>query len=135
VAHSLLWLEILSAFIAVGNGILNPCLSSLISQAAGKSNRGTVLGAQQGIGSLARIIAPPINNYLVGVNSGIPFTASGCLMGIALGLSVRLRQPSLDSEPTEYPVAPGDAHPAVSVPKDAAIDVAIDASIDASPAD
>ncbi len=92
-AQSLLWIEILAAFLAVGNGILNPCLSSLISQAAGKSNRGTILGAQQGIGSLARIIAPPINNYLVGVNSAIPFMASGCLMGVAFGLSVRLEQP------------------------------------------
>jgi len=99
-AQSLLWIEILSAFIAVGNGIMNPCLSSLISQAAGKLNRGTVLGAQQGIGSLARIIAPPINNYLVGLNSAIPFIASGCLMGMALGLSTALRNPPLQHSGT-----------------------------------
>jgi len=92
-AQRLLYIEILAAFIAIGNGILNPCLSSIISQAAGKENRGTVSGAQQGIGSLARIIAPPINNYMVGINTAIPFVGSGILMGIACALSVNLRQP------------------------------------------
>jgi hypothetical protein len=122
-AQSLLWIEILAAFIAVGNGILNPCLSSLISQAAGKGNRGTVLGAQQGIGSLARIIAPPINNYLVGINSAIPFTASGCLMGIALGLSVRLRQPSIKSEPTECSVESASSQSPTPISNDGSIDI------------
>ncbi len=92
-AQKLLYIEILSGFIAIGNGILNPCLSSIISQAAGKENRGTVSGAQQGIGSLARIIAPPINNYMVGRNSAIPFLTSGVLMATALSLSVKLKQP------------------------------------------
>ncbi len=97
-AHSLFVIEILSAFIAIGNGILNPSLSSLISQAASKTNRGTISGAQQGIGSLARIIAPPINNTLVGVNSAIPFVISAFLMGTAISLSLRLKQPlKLDS--------------------------------------
>lgn len=116
-AQSLLWIEILSAFIAIGNGILNPCLSSLISQAASRSNRGTVSGAQQGIGSLARIVAPPINNYMVGVNTAIPFIASGCLMSVALALSIRLKQPRAD-ESESYPVAPRNTTTSTGAPAD-----------------
>jgi hypothetical protein len=105
-AHSLLVIEILSAFIALGNGILNPSLSSLISQAASKTNRGTISGAQQGIGSLARIIAPPINNTLVGVDTSIPFVISGVLMGTAISLALRLKQP-VKSEDAPESVATG----------------------------
>jgi MFS family permease len=124
-AQTLISIEVLAVFIAVGNGILNPCLSSLISQAAGKSNRGTVLGAQQGIGSLARIIAPPINNYLVGVNSAIPFTASGCLMSIALGLSVSLKQPVSEVSSDHHSAGRENGQQQVSNPNDALAEVTV----------
>lgn len=90
-AHSLPLIWVLSAFIAVGTGIMNPPLSALITKSASPQERGTLSGAQQGLGSLARIIAPPINNSLIGVNSAIPFLASSVLMFIAFGLSLRLR--------------------------------------------
>ncbi len=82
-ANDLMWLRVLSALIAIGNGVLNPSLSSLITQTAGPNNRGAISGAQQGLGSLARIIAPPINNTLVGIWTGIPFLASAVIMSAA----------------------------------------------------
>lgn len=85
----LIW--VLSAMIAVGNGVMNPSLGALITHAAGPKDRGSLTGAQQGLGSLARIIAPPINNTLVGVNSAIPFVSSSALMAIAFFLSLRLK--------------------------------------------
>ena len=48
-------------------------------------------GAQQGLGSLARIIAPPINNTLIQTNTGIPFFSSAALMGVGFLLALRLK--------------------------------------------
>ena len=102
-AHSLQIIEILSIFVALGNGNLNPSLSSLISQAATKTNRGTISGAQQGIGSLARIIAPPINNTLVGWHTSLPFLGSAVLMGIAAFLASMLKIPVSQDPPSDTP--------------------------------
>ena len=92
---SLSFLYFLSAMIALGNGILSPSLSSLITQEAGPQDRGMISGAQHGLGSMSRVIAPPINNYLVGMSfvplGSIPFFASSVLMGTAFFLSLRLR--------------------------------------------
>jgi len=90
-AGDMMWIRILSAVVAIGNGVLNPSISSLISQTAGSRNRGMISGAQQGLGSLARIVAPPINNTLVGIWTGIPFLASAAVMGGAVVLSFGLR--------------------------------------------
>lgn len=84
---------VLSAFIAIGNGIMNPSLTALITETAGPKNRGEISGVQQGLGSLARIIAPSINNRLVEVWTGIPFIISAILMAISFGLSLRLGKP------------------------------------------
>ena len=98
VAPSLMWLQIGSAFIAMGNGILNPSLTSLITQFADPAKRGEISGVQQGLGSLARVIAPTPNNLLVGlpililgVSAGIPFYISSVLMFIGFLLALRLR--------------------------------------------
>ncbi len=90
-ANSLFWIRVLSALIAIGNGVVNPSLSSLITQTAGPRNRGAVSGVQQGLGSLARIVAPPINNAAVAIWTGIPFVASALIMAGAFALSARLR--------------------------------------------
>jgi multidrug resistance protein len=80
-AQTLTHIWILSALIAVGSGMMNPALSALITHAADPRERG----------SLARIIAPPVNNYFVGVNTAIPFVGSAVLMGVAFLLSLSLR--------------------------------------------
>jgi MFS family permease len=90
-AHSFLVIEMLAACIAIGNGVLNPSLNALITQSAGPQERGMLSGAQQGLGSLARIIAPPINNTMVQYNTGIPFFSSAVLMCTAFSLALRLK--------------------------------------------
>lgn len=92
-APNLTTIYLLSACIAIGSGIMNPALSALITHAAGPQERGTLSGAQQGLGSLARIVAPPINNKLIEIphGTGIPFFVSSLLMGIAFFLSLRLQ--------------------------------------------
>ncbi|HZP80190.1 MAG TPA: MFS transporter [Chthonomonadaceae bacterium] len=112
--HSLFVLEILSALIAIGSGVLNPSLNALITHSAGPQDRGMLSGAQQGLGSLARIIAPPINNSLVMAHTAIPFFSSAVLMGIAFLLSLRLRPlPHSPASETASPSSlPAEENPA-----------------------
>jgi MFS transporter, DHA1 family, tetracycline resistance protein len=100
----MVWL--LSGLTALGMGVVSPSLSSLITKAAGPRERGTLSGAQQGLGSLARIVAPPINNWIIEKNSAIPFLASAVLMGIAFVLSLGLR----NAPTTEAETAPSFGH-------------------------
>lgn len=105
-APNLNTIRFLSAMIAVGNGVMAPSLSALITQYAGPQERGTISGAQHGLSSLSRIFAPPVNNYLVGINTAIPFYASAVLMAIAFLLSLRLRPMQVSPTPEAYPVPP-----------------------------
>ena len=97
-SHSLPMIWIFSAMIALGSGILNPSLTSLITKGAGPQERGTISGAQQGLGSAARIIAPPINNALIQFYSPVPFVFSAVLMFVAFGLSMKLRPAEVERE-------------------------------------
>ena len=64
-------------------------------------------GTQQGLGSLARIIAPPINNTVVIWHPGllrvgsIPFLSSALLMFTAFTLSLRLKPLAEQKPPSE----------------------------------
>ena len=100
VTHSLLWLKVASALVAFGSGILNPSLTSLISQVAGPHEKGAVMGVQQGVGSLARMVAPPLGTWLLQrFGAAVPFYLSGVLMSLAFLMSLRL--PRIDVEETD----------------------------------
>src|SRR5438477_9505400 len=93
--------------------MMMPSLSALITYAAGPQERGALSGAQQGLGSLARILAPPLDNTLIGLphGTGIPFFLAAALMGISFLLSLRLRPlPHRTASPasTEPAARPGE---------------------------
>jgi len=88
---SLRVLTALAACLALGNGLLTPALSSLLSRAAGRQERGQVMGVQQGLGSLARIAAqlsgPAMLDHF---GTGTPFYFACAAMVVAFLLSLRL---------------------------------------------
>jgi MFS family permease len=99
-ATSMIWLKVASVFVAAGTGILHPSLSSLTSQAAGESEKGSVMGVQQGVGSLARMVAPPLGTWLLQrFGSATPFYVSGALMLVGFLLSLGL--PAFSAEKTD----------------------------------
>jgi len=67
--------------LSAGNGLCNTVTVSLISQNAGKSEQGTVLGINQSLGSLARFLGPAWGGFVyqyVGYKS--PFITGGIFM-------------------------------------------------------
>ena len=90
--HSFDTLKVLAAALAVGSGMANPALSSLVSRAADASERGSVLGVQQGLGALARMIAPITGTWLLEHASiGAAYTAAAVLMAVAYLCSLAVR--------------------------------------------
>jgi DHA1 family tetracycline resistance protein-like MFS transporter len=79
------------AALATGLGLVQPALNSLISRCAGGSEQGQVLGVTQSVGSLARIVGPPLAGYLfAGLGRGSPFLGGAAVVALALVLALNL---------------------------------------------
>jgi DHA1 family tetracycline resistance protein-like MFS transporter len=95
-------LLVASACLAVGMGLLNPSINSLISRQAGAEERGGIMGVAQSGASLARVVGPAVAGplfELIGRNA--PYYAGALVMLGVLGFALRL--------PREHG-APGGAH-------------------------
>jgi DHA1 family tetracycline resistance protein-like MFS transporter len=83
------WFAICLLSVAIGMGIANPCLSSLVSKGAPAAKRGAVMGLYQSGGSLARIVGPPIAGYAFDrAGSGTPLLCSSALVFGAFTLAL-----------------------------------------------
>jgi MFS family permease len=69
---------------------LNPAINALVSVHTPAESQGTVLGALQSTGALARGIGPVLAGYLYSVDYHIPYISSGLLMLLAFVLALRL---------------------------------------------
>jgi MFS family permease len=93
------WILLPLALSAIGRGIGQPPILSLISMAASPSERGSVMGTFQSSASLARVIGPTAAGALYALYQGGPFVLAGGLLCVAwlivIGLpNVREFQPS-----------------------------------------
>lgn len=67
--------------VALGQGMLTPSLSSLISKQAAPDRQGMVLGVSQAMGSLARILGPLLGGWLYArVSRTSPYLVGGLMM-------------------------------------------------------
>ena len=92
-----------SGCLAIGMGLLNPSINSLISRQAGIEERGGIMGVAQSGASLARVVGPAVAGplfELLGRNA--PYYAGALVMLGVLGFALRL--------PPEH-AAPQGAHP------------------------
>jgi MFS transporter, DHA1 family, tetracycline resistance protein len=90
-AHHLAPLLLALAALALGMGMMQPSLNSLISRRAGADEQGEVMGVAQSIGSLSRVLGPIIAGALFeafGRNS--PFLWGALLVAGALVVGWRL---------------------------------------------
>lgn len=84
-APSLGWLIGLAPLAVLGFAMITPSLNSLLSRRSAADMQGGVLGVNQSLQSLARIVGPMIGLPLLGISTPLPFwTAAGltavCLM-------------------------------------------------------
>ncbi|HWD60035.1 MAG TPA: MFS transporter, partial [Stellaceae bacterium] len=69
------------ALLAIGFGILNPSVTSLVSRAAGTTERGGILGVNQSGQSLARILGPLLGGAVYGaVGRDAPYYVGAVIM-------------------------------------------------------
>jgi len=89
-------LYVVAFFIAVGQGLTYPSLTSLLTKASPSSEHGTMLGLASGIGSLARFIGPIWCGFLYDLAQARgAFYGSAILTAIAFIIALRMRKQPL----------------------------------------
>ncbi|MFO0621985.1 MAG: MFS transporter [Polyangia bacterium] len=73
--------------VAVGQGLLNPSLSTLLSRAASKSEQGGTLGLGQSLNSLSRAVGPVLAGTLFDFSPPLPYLLAAM---ITIGLAILL---------------------------------------------
>ncbi len=68
---------LLAVPLALGSGFINPSLASLVSRRTAEHEQGTMLGAKEGLGSLARIFGPFSGILAFSVSAHLPFWIAG----------------------------------------------------------
>jgi len=64
-SHGIALLLIAASFASLGNGLIRPALTSLITQQVGRGEQGVVLGLNQSLMSIAQIVGPAIAGALI----------------------------------------------------------------------
>lgn len=92
---------VLLGALAVGQGLVVPTLSSLLSRQAASEEQGGVLGAGQSLSAAARAIGPLTAGWLFDRGAAFPYVASAALVLLAAWLLAR------PTGPVESTVVPG----------------------------
>ncbi len=81
------------AIAAVGRGISQPPMMSLVSQGADEGSRGIVMGVFQSCASAARVVGPLIAGALYDQGQAFPYWLAAVLTAIAALTAIRIRDP------------------------------------------
>jgi MFS family permease len=86
-APTVAWLMGPLGLAAVGRGIAQPPMMSLVSLASDEGSRGLVMGVFQSTASAARIVGPVLAGWLYDRAQPLPYWTAGLLTALALGLA------------------------------------------------
>jgi len=92
-APTLGWLIGLAPLAVFGFAMITPSLNSLLSQRSARDVQGGVLGVNQSLQSLARIVGPMIGLPLLGLHIPLPFWVGASIMAAAFTLALLLARP------------------------------------------
>ncbi len=96
-APSLGWLVGLSPLAVMGYSMISPSLNSLLSRRSSRDVQGGIMGVNQSLQSLGRIVGPMVGLPLFGVAVPLPFYVGAGIMGACFVLGVALsRRPGQD---------------------------------------
>ncbi len=76
--------------LAFGSSIENPTLNSLLSKKAPKEYQGGIMGLNQGLSSLMRILGPLMGTFLLEIDTAYPYFAGAALLALAFLLTLIL---------------------------------------------
>ncbi|MDQ0059510.1 MFS transporter [Paenibacillus harenae] len=96
-AHSLWWATLSLAVFGIGNSLIRPCVTSLITQKT-TVGKGVASGLSSSMDSLGRIAGPLLGSFVFTISMGLPYLLGGILCLAALLLLLRFR--SLDKQET-----------------------------------
>jgi MFS family permease len=85
---------VILAVLVTGFALMTPSVSSLVSKRADPGRQGEILGVNQSMSALARILGPAIASYLFLFEEShvLPYVAGFALMAVVLAITTRLRQ-------------------------------------------
>ncbi|MBV8520050.1 MAG: MFS transporter [Acidobacteria bacterium] len=79
-------------FVAIGQGLCYPSLTSLVSRISPESERGSLLGLATSVGSLARFLGPIVAGFLYDLGGAAgAFYGGAALMAVALAIALSMR--------------------------------------------
>jgi multidrug resistance protein len=81
---------VLLALLSLGNSFLTPTINTLLSNNTDRASQGKILGTNQSVGSLARVIGPQVGTALYGLAYYMPYVAAAVIMLLVAWLSWRL---------------------------------------------
>ncbi len=90
--HGLLVLYAAVAVLSVGNGLVNPSVSTYVSRRAPAHAQGESLGVMQSMGALARVVGPTFGGFLYGHGHRLPYFSGAVGLCVAFGLALSLRE-------------------------------------------
>lgn len=87
-------LEVYIAYLvyAVGKGLFEPSMSSLVSRTASDNEQGKAQGTYQSLQSLTRVIGPVTAAFLYNIHKGLPYIICAVLTFVSAILFLRLRK-------------------------------------------
>lgn len=87
------YLELLCmTLLSFGNALLTPTVSSLLTTYAPKDAQGKILGTNQSVGSLARVVGPAVGGAVYGMHFTYPYVLAGSITLVVSVLAFRLRK-------------------------------------------
>lgn len=78
------WELVALAFIALANGCVSPSVLSLLSSQVGPKEQGNIMGLNQSLGSLGRVIGPVLGGVLYSFNFHLPYFGGAIIIVLAL---------------------------------------------------
>ena len=102
---SYFWMVVSAMLVALGTGLCNPSMTSLLSRSIPDDQQGSVLGLNQSLGSLGRVIGPIVSGAMFQMYAKLPLVFSGGILMLALLATISLRHPQDITNPAKQPLA------------------------------
>lgn len=83
-APSMEWELVALAFIALANGCVSPSILSLLSSEVSPKEQGNIMGLNQSLGSLGRVIGPVLGGILYSFDFHLPYFGGAFIIVLAL---------------------------------------------------